>query len=43
MDLDALDADAFRTVASVGAGYGLILAAILVLLFLVPYLLFLAL
>lgn len=40
MDLDAFDGDAFRTAAGVGAGYGLILAAILVVLFLVPYLLF---
>ncbi|WP_281176567.1 hypothetical protein [Haloparvum sedimenti] len=43
MDLDALDGDAFRAVAGVGVGYGLILAAILVVLFLVPYLLFLTL
>lgn len=37
--LDVLDVDSYRTLAGVGVGYGLILAAIFVLLFVLPYLL----
>lgn len=40
MDLDAFDDDAWWAIAGVGAGYGLALLGILVLLFLLPYLVF---
>lgn len=37
--LDVLDVDSYRALAGVGVGYGLILTAIFVLLFVLPYLL----
>jgi hypothetical protein len=38
--LDEFDHDSWRTALGTGVGYGLILAVMFVLLFLVPYLLF---
>lgn len=36
---DVLDVDSYRALAGVGVGYGLILAGIFLLLFVLPYLL----
>jgi hypothetical protein len=41
--LDRADHDAWRTLASVGAGYGVVLLAMFVALFALPFLVFLAL